>query len=104
MEVELALQEAVANAIRHGCHGDASKHSQCSMTRDDAGEMVITERDPGPGFDLPAVPDPLDPDNMLKPSGRGIFLISGLMDEVQFAEGGRELRMREKEGGGRIVV
>ena len=97
MEVELALQEAVANAIRHGCGGDATKQLQCSVNCDDSGEVVITVRDPGTGFDPRAVPDPLHPENMLKPSGRGIFLINGLMDEVQFADGGRELQMRKRK-------
>ena len=97
MAVELALQEAVANAIRHGCRGDKSKQLQCSVTCDEGGEVVITVRDPGTGFDPTAVADPLDPANMLKPSGRGIFLINGLMDDVQFADGGRELQMRKNK-------
>jgi len=97
MAVELALQEAVANAIRHGCRGDKSKQLQCSVTCDEGGEVVITVRDPGTGFDPTAVADPLDPANMLKPSGRGIFLINGLMDEVQYADGGREVQMRKKK-------
>ena len=97
MAVELALQEAVANAIRHGCGGDVTKQLQCSINCDDSGEVVITVRDPGTGFDPGSVPNPLDPDNMLKPSGRGIFLINGLMDEVQFADGGRELQMRKRK-------
>ncbi|MEO6214281.1 MAG: ATP-binding protein [Vicinamibacterales bacterium] len=97
MEVELALQEAVANAIRHGCHGDATKTLECSVSCEDSGEVVITVRDPGKGFDPEGVPNPLDPDNLLKPSGRGIFLINGLMDEVQFADGGRQVRMRKKK-------
>ena len=96
MAVELALQEAVANAIRHGCRNDPTQQLQCSVTCDDSGEVVIVVRDPGSGFDHTAVPDPLDPGNMLKPSGRGIFLINGLMDEVRFADGGRELQMRKK--------
>ncbi len=98
MSVELALQEAVANAIRHGCGGDASKQLQCSVICDDAGEVVITVRDPGEGFDPATVANPLDPANMLKPSGRGIFLINGLMDDVKYADGGRELQMRKKKG------
>jgi serine/threonine-protein kinase RsbW len=97
MAVELALQEAVANAIRHGCGGDVSKQLQCSVVCDESGEIVITVRDPGTGFDHTTVPDPLDPSNILKPSGRGIFLISGLMDQVQYADGGRELQMRKKK-------
>jgi anti-sigma regulatory factor (Ser/Thr protein kinase) len=97
MAVELALQEAVANAIRHGCDGDATKQLQCSVTCDEVGEIVITVRDPGPGFDPQSVADPLDPANVLKPSGRGIFLINGLMDDVRFADGGRELQMRKRK-------
>lgn len=97
MAVELALQEAVANAIRHGCGGDPTKQLQCSVTCDESGEVVITVRDPGEGFDHTAVANPLDPENILKPSGRGIFLINGLMDEVHFADGGRQVQMRKKK-------
>jgi anti-sigma regulatory factor (Ser/Thr protein kinase) len=97
MAVELALQEAVANAIRHGCGGDSTKVLQCAVTCDDAGEIMITVRDPGTGFDPAKVANPLDPVNLLKSSGRGIFLINGLMDEVQYADGGRELQMRKRE-------
>jgi anti-sigma regulatory factor (Ser/Thr protein kinase) len=97
MAVELALQEAVANAIRHGCCGDPNKQLQCSVSFGEAGEIVITVRDPGTGFDPATLPNPLDPANLLKTSGRGIFLINGLMDEVQFADGGRELQMKKKK-------
>jgi anti-sigma regulatory factor (Ser/Thr protein kinase) len=96
MAVELALQEAVANAIRHGCRNDPTKHLQCMVTCDEAGEVMIVVRDPGSGFDHTSVANPLDPENMLKPSGRGIFLINGLMDEVDFTDGGRELQMRKR--------
>jgi len=95
MEVELALQEALANAVRHGCGGDPAKRVQCCVTHDAAGELVIVIRDPGPGFDAKAVPDPLAGDNVFKPSGRGIYLINRLMDEVRFADEGREIRMRK---------
>jgi anti-sigma regulatory factor (Ser/Thr protein kinase) len=97
MAVELALQEAVANAIRHGCGGDRTKQLQCSVSCDASGEVVITVRDPGSGFDPSKVADPLDPANLLKPSGRGIFLINGLMDTVEFSDGGRALQMRKKK-------
>ena len=97
MAVELALQEAVANAIRHGCKGDRTKQLQCAVTCDEAGEIVITVRDPGTGFDPSQVADPLDPANILKSSGRGIFLINGLMDDVRFSDGGRELRMKKRK-------
>lgn len=96
MKVELALQEALANAIRHGCKNDPTKHVQCSVTFDAAGELVIVVRDPGPGFDVRAVPNPLEAANMLKPSGRGVFLINELMDTVEFAEEGRQVEMRKR--------
>jgi anti-sigma regulatory factor (Ser/Thr protein kinase) len=98
MAVELALQEAVANAIRHGCRGDSNQRLQCSVSFGEAGEIVITVRDPGTGFDPSKIANPLDPANLLKASGRGIFLINGLMDEVRFADGGRELQMTKRKG------
>jgi anti-sigma regulatory factor (Ser/Thr protein kinase) len=97
MAIELALQEAVANGIRHGCRGDATKQVQCSVTIDASGEVLIVVRDPGHGFDPAGVANPLAPENMLKPSGRGIFLINGLMDDVQYADGGRELQMKKRK-------
>jgi serine/threonine-protein kinase RsbW len=97
--VQLALQEAVANAIRHGCRGDASQQVRCSVSCDEAGGVVIVVRDSGPGFDPNAIANPLDGSNVLKPSGRGIFLINELMDHVQFADGGREVQMRKKAPG-----
>jgi anti-sigma regulatory factor (Ser/Thr protein kinase) len=96
MSIELALQEAIANGIRHGCGGDSSKQVQCTVNITAAGEVIITVRDPGTGFDPSCVANPLEPENMLKPSGRGIFLINGLMDDVQFADGGRELQMKKR--------
>jgi anti-sigma regulatory factor (Ser/Thr protein kinase) len=99
MRVELALQEALANAIRHGCRSDPSKQLQCMVTMDESNELVIVVRDPGTGFDPANVPDPLTDENILKPSGRGIFLINELMDEVAFADGGREVQMRKRQGG-----
>jgi anti-sigma regulatory factor (Ser/Thr protein kinase) len=97
MAVELALQEAVANAIRHGCQGDPSQQLQCSVSIGESGEVVITVRDQGAGFDPSKVANPLDPANLLKSSGRGIFLINGLMDEVRFTDGGRELQMTKRK-------
>lgn len=94
-KVELALQEALANAVRHGCKGDPSKHVQCVLTCDANQEIVIVVRDPGPGFDPAAVPDPLSGENVFKSSGRGVFLINQLMDEVAFKDGGREVQMRK---------
>jgi anti-sigma regulatory factor (Ser/Thr protein kinase) len=95
-EVELAVQEALVNAIHHGCGNDPDKHVQCCISIDAVGELVIVVRDPGPGFDVAAVPSPLEGDNVLKGSGRGVFLINQLMDTVEFTEGGRKLLMRKQ--------
>jgi anti-sigma regulatory factor (Ser/Thr protein kinase) len=97
LAIQLALQEAVANAIRHGCRGDASRQVRCSVSCDDSGEVLIVVRDPGSGFDPGAIADPLVTANILKPSGRGIFLMNELMDHVWFADGGREVQMRKKK-------
>jgi anti-sigma regulatory factor (Ser/Thr protein kinase) len=97
-QVELALQEALANAIRHGCEGDCSRQVQCVVRCDTDGEVLIVVRDPGSGFDATKVPDPLAGENVMKSSGRGIFLINQLMDDVAFKDGGRELQMRKKSG------
>lgn len=96
MPVELALDEALANAIRHGCKNDPAKQIQCVVSTDADGELVILVRDPGPGFDVESVPNPLDEANLLKSSGRGVFLINQLMDRVEFSDRGRELTMRKR--------
>jgi anti-sigma regulatory factor (Ser/Thr protein kinase) len=96
MPVELALDEAMANAIRHGCRNDPAKQVQCIVTTDARGEVVIAVRDPGPGFEPSTVPNPLEGENVFKGSGRGVFLINQLMDEVGFADGGREVLMKKR--------
>jgi anti-sigma regulatory factor (Ser/Thr protein kinase) len=96
MKVELALQEALANAIRHGCKNDPTKKVQCSVTFDTAGELLIVIRDPGPGFKVDEVPNPLEGSNVFKPSGRGVFLINQLMDTVEYSDEGRRVVMRKR--------
>jgi anti-sigma regulatory factor (Ser/Thr protein kinase) len=96
MDVDLALQEALANAIRHGCKNDPTKLVQCCVTFDATGELVIVVRDPGAGFDPAAVPDPLTGDNLFRGSGRGVFLINQLMDTAEYTEGGRKVLMRKR--------
>jgi anti-sigma regulatory factor (Ser/Thr protein kinase) len=95
-EVDLALQEALVNAISHGCRNDPQKEVQCCVTFDAAAELVIVVRDPGPGFDVAAVANPLEGDNLFKESGRGVFLINQLMDTVEFTEEGRKVLMRKQ--------
>ena len=94
-KVELALQEALANAVRHGCKGDSTKQIQCVLTFGAAGDIVIVVRDPGPGFDPVAMPDPLAGDNLFKAERPRRLLINRLMDEVGFRDGGRELQMKK---------
>jgi anti-sigma regulatory factor (Ser/Thr protein kinase) len=96
MRVELALQEALANAIRHGCCSDPAKQVQCMVTIDGANEVTIVVRDPGTGFDPASVPNPLEAENILKSSGRGVFLINELMDDVAFSDRGRQVEMRRR--------
>jgi anti-sigma regulatory factor (Ser/Thr protein kinase) len=57
--------------------------------------LTIVVRDPGPGFDPAAVPNPLEGENVFRGSGRGVFLINQLMDEVRYADRGREVLMRK---------
>lgn len=95
-EIELALQEALANAVRHGCQGDPTKSVECRIAYDSAGEVRIVVRDPGAGFDVSGVASPLDDVSALSANGRGLFLIHQLMDEVRFADGGREIQMRKR--------
>lgn len=93
LEIGLAVQEALVNAVVHGCENDRSKQVGCRMESDAAGHIVITISDPGPGFNPDAIPDPKSNDRMYHDHGRGVFLIRELMDEVQFEHGGRAIRM-----------
>src|SRR4029079_100472 len=96
LDVAVALQEALVNAIKHGCKNDPAKNVQCCVTIDDRGEVLIVVRDPGAGFELTSIPSPLTATGLLRHSGRGVFLINELMDEVRYEDGGRELRMRKR--------
>ncbi len=95
-EVALALDEALSNAIEHGCKNDPSKEVQCLVSFDENGDIVLVVRDPGPGFKPTAIADPRDPANLLKSRGRGVFLINQLMDSVEFADQGRQVEMRKQ--------
>lgn len=93
-EVELALCEALSNAIRHGSARTPGGKVQCSVACDHERGMLIVVRDPGPGFDPASIPSPITGQNLFSTGGRGIFLINQLMDEVRFEKGGTEIRMR----------
>ncbi len=93
LEVALAVQEALANAVVHGCGNDPSKQVRCQMKSDSQGRIVITVTDPGPGFSPNLISDPKRGENLHADHGRGVYLIRQLMDEVQFERGATEIRM-----------
>ena len=94
--IETAVHEALANAVIHGNQGDPNKrvHVICRCSMD--GEVLITIRDQGQGFDCRALEDPTTPENLLSTHGRGIYLMQALMDEVYFDEGGTVVHMRKR--------
>jgi len=94
-EIEMALREALANAILHGCKADPAKKVEISVTGDREQGITIVVRDPGSGFDPASVPSPADDSNLLSDHGRGIFLITKLMDEVTHERNGTVIRMRK---------
>jgi serine/threonine-protein kinase RsbW len=94
--LELALTEALANAVVHGAKGDASKVIECDLMCDQAQRVLIVVRDPGQGFDLSSIPNPMNGDRLYSDHGRGIFLINQLMDEVKFLKNGAEIHMLKR--------
>ena len=80
--IEMAVHESMINAIWHGNKNDSSKNVwlQFKIYRD---RLEIRIRDQGNGFDPHRIPDPLENDNLLNVSGRGIFLIRAFMDEFK---------------------
>jgi serine/threonine-protein kinase RsbW len=82
-DLSLATREAVANAVHHGNGLDPGKSVVVRVLLEPE-DLLVVVADEGTGFDPDALPDPLDPANILKPSGRGIFLMRKLMDDVTF--------------------
>jgi serine/threonine-protein kinase RsbW len=91
--VEIALREALANAILHGCKADPSKKIECSVTGDKDRGIFIVVRDLSAGFDSEKLPCPTDEQNLFSDYGRGIYLINRLMDEVRYERDGTEIHM-----------
>ena len=100
--VSVAVRECVVNAIKHGNQNDESKKVVVEFSPvppHNPEELVIRVEDEGAGFDPEELPDPLAPENILRSSGRGIFLIRSFMDDVQLQRGrhrGMEIRMVKK--------
>jgi serine/threonine-protein kinase RsbW len=83
--VTMAVREAALNAVLHGNEYDPAK--QITVTMENTGKsMVFTITDQGKGLDPESLPDPLAPENLLRSTGRGIFLIRSFMDEVHFRQ------------------
>ncbi len=98
--ISMAMREATVNAVLHGNHYDPDK--KVTVTFENNGRtLVMKVADQGPGLDLAKVPDPLAPENLLKQSGRGIFLIKAFMDEVSIRNlaPGTELTMIKRVHG-----
>lgn len=81
--IDLALREAVANAVKHGNKFDESKDVNIILEETASG-LEIAVRDYGSGFEVEDVPDPTNPENLLKASGRGILFINNFMDSVEW--------------------
>ena len=91
--IEVALTEALANAVVHGAQADATKIVECDVACDDKQQILIVVRDPGKGFDPGTIPSPVQGQNIYSDHGRGIYLINQLMDEVKFLKNGTEIHM-----------
>jgi serine/threonine-protein kinase RsbW len=91
--IELALHEALANAVIHGAKEDPSKVVECLVSRDEERGILIVVRDPGPGFNPDTIPGCTVGENIYSNHGRGIFLINQLMDKVEFRKNGTEIHM-----------
>lgn len=91
--IRLALEEAIINAIKHGNKLDPAKQVRVSYTIDDE-HFLIEIEDEGPGFDPSRIPDPTAPENLERPSGRGLLLMRAYMTECEFLQRGNVCRMR----------
>jgi serine/threonine-protein kinase RsbW len=92
--VDLAVREALANAIKHGNAENPSKQVHVDLAVEDD-HLLIRIEDEGAGFDPGRVANPLDPENILNPNGRGILFMKRFMDEIQYGSG---------PGGGTMVT
>jgi serine/threonine-protein kinase RsbW len=96
--IGMSVRESVTNAIQHGNKMDQDKKVDIRFEVS-PDQLDISVTDQGRGFRAEDLPNPLDPENLLKPSGRGIFYVRSFMDEVEFkplSQGGMEVRMVKK--------
>jgi len=93
--ISMAVREAVINAIKHGNKCDHHKRVDIQYAMNTE-SLTVDVTDQGDGFDLSSVPNPLDPENLLKPTGRGIFYMKAFMDKVEYSTrpgGGTTVRL-----------
>lgn len=96
--IDMALREAVANAVKHGNLLDETKQVEIALSSSDK-DFEISVRDFGEGFEVEEIPDPTNPENLLRASGRGILFIRTFMDEVEWfrhPSGGTVIKMTKK--------
>ena len=96
--IDLAVRESVANAVKHGNRFDEEKQVEVIMT-DAADGLELSVRDFGEGFEVNEIPDPTNPENLLKVNGRGILFMRSFMDEVGWERadgGGMMVKMLKK--------
>lgn len=96
--IDLAIRESVANAVKHGNKFDETKNVDVTFS-DSSDGFEVTVRDYGEGFDVDEIPDPTNPENLLKANGRGILFMNSFMDEVSWsnhAGGGMVVKMVKK--------
>ena len=96
IDLLVALQEGLANAVFHGCGDDRSKKIECAVEVDASGINILI-RDPGPGFNT-SIGDSAEDGTNLTQHGRGIMLMRSLMDEITYGQGGSELHMKKLRG------
>jgi len=97
--IDLAVRESVANAVKHGNKFDESKSVEIKLAKTTEG-FEMTVRDFGSGFDVEEIPDPTNPENLLKASGRGILFMRAFMDVVEWsaaADGGTVVHMVKRQ-------
>jgi serine/threonine-protein kinase RsbW len=95
MDLRLAAQEALANAVVHGCHCQSTEHVQCTVAADRKIGVQVCVHDQGTGFDENEIPSPVEGEGLLKPHGRGLLLLRALMDEVWFEDHGTQVCFRK---------
>ena len=94
MQISMAVREGAVNAVLHGNAYAADKKVILEFEQS-GNDLIITIRDQGPGMDLSKIPNPLAPENLMKTSGRGIFLMRSFMDvvEIRPSKAGTELKL-----------